>query len=131
MSTTKKVKSAGRYHARYGIGIRRRLIEIEEKQKQLQPCPYCGYNKVKRQAAGIFCCTKCDSKFAGGAFLPQTLTGSIVTKMVTQKRFLPSLSELMEATEAIRHPSEARKTEAVSEEEKESEKTIRKKASEE
>lgn len=100
MSSTKKVKSAGRYHARYGIGIRRRLIEIEEKQKKPQACPYCGYAKVKRQAAGIFLCAKCGSKFAGGAYVSQTLTGSIVSKMVNQKSFLPALAQLVEATES-------------------------------
>ncbi len=107
MSSTKKVKSAGRYHARYGIGIRRRLIEIEEKQKKPQTCPYCGYQKVKRKAAGIFSCTKCGSKFAGGAFVPQTLTGSIVTKMVAQKSFLPSLTQLIEATESHKSTAES------------------------
>lgn len=107
LSSTKKVKSAGRYHARYGIGIRRRLIEIEEKQKKPHACPYCGYQKVKRKAAGIFFCAKCDSKFAGGAFVPQTLTGSIVTKMVNQKSFLPALTQLIEATESGKSTAES------------------------
>ena len=99
MSSTKKVKSAGRYHARYGIGIRRRLIDVEEKQKKKQACQSCGFKKVKRKAPGIFFCTKCGSQFAGGAFVSHTLSGSIVSKMVSQKSFLPSLNELVKARE--------------------------------
>lgn len=100
MSSTKKVKSAGRYGARYGVGIRRRLIEIEEKQKKPQTCLVCGFQKVKRKAPGIFHCTKCGSTFAGGAYVAQTLTGSIVSKMVNQKSFLPALNQLLQATES-------------------------------
>jgi large subunit ribosomal protein L37Ae len=126
VSTTKKVKSAGRYRARYGIGIRRRLLEIEAKQKKPHSCPYCGFMKVKRKAAGIFICTKCGAKFAGGAFVPQTLTGSIVTKMVMQKSFLPAMNQLIEATESGKTAAESLE-EARSQTEKEEHKKTGKK----
>ncbi len=98
MSSTKKVKSAGRFGSRYGVGIRKRVIKVESRQKKAGECPACGYLKVKRVAAGIFLCRKCAARFSGGAYYPQTLTGKIVGKMVTQKSFLPNLSELVAAS---------------------------------
>ncbi|HLC36346.1 MAG TPA: 50S ribosomal protein L37ae [archaeon] len=85
--STKKVKSTGRYGARYGVGIRKRLIKVEEKQKRKHSCPDCGFKKVSRRAAGIFSCRKCGLEFAGGAYFPETLTGNIVKKTVSQKAF--------------------------------------------
>ena len=35
---TKKVKSAGRFGARYGRRIRQKIIDIEKKQKTKQQC---------------------------------------------------------------------------------------------
>ena len=107
MSSTKKVKSAGRFGSRYGVGIRKRLLKVEQKQKEAFACPSCGYPNVKRQAAGIFDCKKCGSRFAGGAYYPETLTGRIVAKMVSQKSFLPNLGELIAAS----IPSETLQTE--------------------
>ncbi len=96
----KKVSSAGRYGARYGLGIRKRIIKIEDKQKLQEPCPRCGFRKVKRTAAGIFLCKKCNAKFAGGAYFPSTLTGKIVGKMISQKSFSAGLAELEAAKES-------------------------------
>lgn len=103
MSSTKKVKSAGRFGSRYGVGIRKRLLKVESDQKKAHGCPFCGLPRVKRQAPGIFHCNKCQATFSGGAYVPQTLTGSIVQKMIVQKSFLPSLSELVHATEISKH----------------------------
>lgn len=114
MGSTKKVKSAGRYGAKYGIGIRRRLLKVEGEQKKPKACPYCGMPKIKRLASGIFYCRKCDAKFAGGAYFPQTLPGSIVGKMVSQKNFLGSVKELIHATEISRGEEEETGTESVS-----------------
>ena len=99
MGNTKKVGRAGRYGARYGIGIRKRLLKIEDKQRKFYNCPFCGFKKVRRKAAGLFSCRKCGATFTGGAYLPATLSGSIVQKMVTQKAFLPNLKELLEVRE--------------------------------
>lgn len=100
---TKKLKSVARFGARYGLGVKKRVLEIEQRQKQKFNCPNCGFPKVKRKARGIFKCRKCGSKFTGGAFIPETLTGSIVKKMVSQKAFLPAMKELIEATEKTKH----------------------------
>lgn len=96
---TKKVGSAGRFKARYGVGIRKRLIKVEEKQRKASVCQNCGFEKVKRQGTGIYHCKKCGLQFAGGAFLPQTMSGALVKKMVSQKSFLPSVEELISLKE--------------------------------
>jgi len=99
MAETKKVKSTGRFGTRYGVGIRKRILKVEAKQKQKHKCPSCGFKKVKRTAAGIFECNKCGAKFAGGAYFPETMSGQVVNKMISQKSFLPHMAELIEAKE--------------------------------
>jgi len=88
MGKTKKVRKTGRLGSRYGVGIRKRLLKIEDKQKQSYACPLCGFKRVKRKATGIFTCGKCHAKFAGGAYLPETLPGAIIRKTVAQKSFV-------------------------------------------
>ncbi len=96
---TKKVKTTGRFGARYGVGVRKRVLKVELKQKQKHQCPYCGFSTVKRLAPGIFRCKKCNSKFAGGAYIPSTMTGTIVRKIVSQKTFGESAEKLLEEAE--------------------------------
>ncbi len=67
---TKKVKSAGRFGARYGKRIRQLVVDIEQKQKAKHQCPYCSKYSIKRLAVGIFQCKKCDAKFTGKAYYP-------------------------------------------------------------
>ena len=85
--TTKKVKSTGRFGSRYGVGVRKRVVKVEEKQKNLSACPFCGFKKVKRKAAGLFVCNKCNAQFTGGAYYVETLAGKSIRKMVSQKTF--------------------------------------------
>ncbi len=101
MGNTKKVKSAGRFGSKFGVGIRKRLVKVESKQKKSFKCPKCGFKKIKRTAIGIFECRKCDAKFSGGAYFPTTLSGAIVRKMVSQKNFLPNVKELIAVKETI------------------------------
>ncbi len=108
---TKKVKATGKYGSRYGVGIRRRLLEVEGKKKQDYYCSQCGFRKIKRKSRGIFECRKCGAEFTGGAYLPETLTGQIVRKMVSQKSFVPSMKELVEATEKSKHRNSLEKEE--------------------
>ena len=68
MSSTKTVKSTGRFGVRYGLTLRHRVLEIEKTQKKKQKCPYCGRLKAKRISFGIFKCGKCDAKFTGKAY---------------------------------------------------------------
>ncbi len=68
--TTKKVKSTGRFGARYGIKLRKRVREIEAQQKKKQTCPYCGnVGGVARLSFGVWNCKKCGSKFTSKAYM--------------------------------------------------------------
>lgn len=68
MTRTKKVKSAGRFGARYGKRIRQKITDVEARQRKKQKCPYCKRLGAKRLSAGIFICKKCNSKFTGKAY---------------------------------------------------------------
>ncbi|MBI4044408.1 MAG: 50S ribosomal protein L37ae [Candidatus Diapherotrites archaeon] len=98
MGNTKKVHSTGRYGARYGVGVKKRVLKVEAKQSQKHECPFCGFKKIARKTRGIFQCKKCGKRFAGGAFTPHTLAGGIIKKMVSQKSFLPLAGELESLT---------------------------------
>ena len=64
----KKTKAAGRFGARYGKTVRAKLVKIEEKQRKKQTCPLCKKGTAKRLSKGIWKCSKCKKKFAGGTF---------------------------------------------------------------
>jgi len=68
MVKTKKIKSAGRFGARYGKTPKARLVKVEEKQRKKQKCPFCKRLGAKRSSKGIWNCPKCKKKFASGAF---------------------------------------------------------------
>ncbi|OYT42112.1 MAG: 50S ribosomal protein L37ae [Candidatus Aenigmarchaeota archaeon ex4484_224] len=70
MGKTKKVGSAGRFGPRYGKKQRKIVAEIEKLQRKRHVCPRCGLPYVKRLSTGIWYCTKCGAKFAGGAYVP-------------------------------------------------------------
>ncbi len=91
--TTKKVYSTGRFGSRYGVGIRKRVIKVEAQQKKKKKCPECNLGTLKRRAAGIYFCSKCKKEFAGGAYVPETMTGSLIKKMVSQKKFSSEIKE--------------------------------------
>ncbi|VVC00019.1 50S ribosomal protein L37Ae [uncultured archaeon] len=103
MGKTKKVGSTGRFGSRYGVGIRKRLLKIEPRQKnEDRKCPNCGALTVKRISKGVFHCRKCFHEFVGGAYLSQTLTGGIIRQMVSQKKFVPELiSQLPKTREEL------------------------------
>ncbi len=65
---TKKVGSSGRYGSRYGTKQRKAVASIEKAQRRPQLCPKCKKRSVKRLAMGIWECSKCGAKFAGGAY---------------------------------------------------------------
>lgn len=62
----KKIGAAGRLGAGYGKP-KQKLIAVEAKQRKKQVCPFCK-GRAKRQAKGIWKCSKCGKKFAGGAY---------------------------------------------------------------
>jgi len=56
------------FGARYGRKIRDKLGKFVELKNKDKECPYCKAPKVKRIAAGIWNCQKCQSKFTGRAY---------------------------------------------------------------
>ncbi len=65
---TKKVKSAGRFGARYGRAVRSRVVNVESKQRLKQKCPFCSKLGLKRMASGIWHCSRCERTFASDAY---------------------------------------------------------------
>lgn len=64
---TKLVGAAGRFGARYGQLVKRRIAKVEGKQRKKQKCPACG-KTIKRLSIGIWQCKSCKIKFAGHAY---------------------------------------------------------------
>ena len=69
---THKAGSAGRFGARYGVVVRNRIKTIEAQQKKKHECPVCHHDSVKRISSGIWFCKHCETKFAAGAYNPNT-----------------------------------------------------------
>lgn len=82
---TKKVGSAGRFQARYGVKSRTRIRNVERQQFLKHKCTSCGQNKVKRISTSIWQCKKCGIKFAGGAYIPSTEAGENVDKILKKE----------------------------------------------
>ena len=96
---TKKVGPAGRYQARYGVRARTRVRKVEIQQRAKHVCPKCGHQKVKRVSTGIWQCKKCENKFAGGAYIPQTEAGQNVKRMLRGEIELPRITQEKETKE--------------------------------
>ena len=111
--TKRKAVHTRRFGARYGVSVKARVEEVEVKQRKKHVCPKCGFQRVKRISTGIFSCNKCKHKYAGGAYYPQTMTGSIITKMVSQRAFLSNLAQLVTLEES-RHEKSYEKKEKPS-----------------
>ncbi|MBU2104537.1 MAG: 50S ribosomal protein L37ae [Nanoarchaeota archaeon] len=67
-SKLKKTKSAGRFGARFGTRVRKKLVNVESKQRKKQKCPFCNRLGAKKLSKGIWKCPKCNKKFAGGTY---------------------------------------------------------------
>ena len=67
----KKLGSAGRFGARYGRRLKRKISDVEAIQKSKHKCPFCiKSGGVKRVASGIWYCRTCGAKYAGRAYEP-------------------------------------------------------------
>jgi large subunit ribosomal protein L37Ae len=65
---TKKVGPTGWMGPRYGIRIRRRVVEIDRVRSSSSPCPRCSTVTLRRVASGIFECSRCGTRFASNAY---------------------------------------------------------------
>ena len=72
-----KLGSVKRFGARYGRKTKLKFSKIENEQRKLHKCPYCSKIAVKRIAAGIWHCRKCNAKFTGKAY---SITKKIIVK---------------------------------------------------
>ncbi|HEY6238380.1 MAG TPA: 50S ribosomal protein L37ae [Thermoplasmata archaeon] len=66
---TKKVGNTGWMGPRYGIRIRRRVLELDRARELDAACPRCSTVTVARVASGVFECSRCGTRFASGAYL--------------------------------------------------------------
>jgi len=86
-SHTKIVGPIGRFGARYGMGVRRKALQIEVKQRGRHRCPRCkSLVRMKRIAFGIWRCPRCGYTFAGGAWVPQTIMGKTIATEAAAKQ---------------------------------------------
>jgi len=131
MGRTKKVGTTGRLGARYGAKLRRTVLDIEKRRDEPHRCPSCATRALKRKAAGLWECRKCDLVFAGGAYVPYTDAGRAARRAIAQRvagdflslreeedveslEFLPNIeeppvieaSDVMEGGEKIEEPLE-------------------------
>lgn len=75
---TQKVGIVGKYGTRYGSSHRKVIRKIEIAQHSKYECSFCGKQVVKREAAGIWNCKKCNIKMAGGAWTLSTSSAAQV-----------------------------------------------------
>jgi large subunit ribosomal protein L37Ae len=66
---TKKIGSTGWMGPRYGIRVRRRVLEIDRESRKDAPCPHCSTVTLARVASGVFECRRCGTRFASGAYV--------------------------------------------------------------
>jgi len=67
---TKKVGSSGRFGARYGVRIRKRIADVEMLSKGRHECPKCMAVALGRTSSGIWVCRHCGAKIASSSYAP-------------------------------------------------------------
>ncbi|MGA7923954.1 MAG: 50S ribosomal protein L37ae [Thermoplasmata archaeon] len=65
---TKKVGSTGWMGPRYGIRIRRRVLDIDRSASHDWACPRCSTVTLHRVASGVYECRRCGTRFASQAY---------------------------------------------------------------
>jgi large subunit ribosomal protein L37Ae len=66
---TKKVGSTGWMGPRYGIRIRRRVLDLDKARGAPAACPRCSTMTLHRVASGIFECRRCGTRYASNAYV--------------------------------------------------------------
>lgn len=93
MKDVTKLKSTGRFGARYGTPLKNVVRDIESVQKAKHPCPQCGKTAVKRKGYAVWECNSCGTRFAGGAYQPQTDVGAMAERIVRKGEKVPIAEE--------------------------------------
>ena len=90
---TKKVGITGKYGTRYGASLRKTVKKMEISQHSKYYCSFCGKDKMKRKAVGIWFCDdkNCRITVAGGAWNYSTTAAGSVRSAVRR------LKEMKEA----------------------------------
>lgn len=99
MAVPKSIASVKRFGARYGRTVKHKFGTLEASHRKKYKCPYCSKIALKRVAAGIWQCTKCNAKLASRAYT--------VSKRKTAKELI---------SEVIAPGKETEETEALKEE---------------
>jgi len=81
---TTKVRMAGRFGPRYGVRLRRRVVEVETRQRGRHECPKCTAMALSRSSTAIWSCRKCGYKYAGGAYYPHTPGHTVVERTIRE-----------------------------------------------
>jgi large subunit ribosomal protein L37Ae len=72
MGRTKDVKETGRYGARYGMTLRKRMLKILRTRYEKVGCPRCGkLVTMARLSVGVWRCPSCAYTYAGPAHTPK------------------------------------------------------------
>ena len=69
MRRTKKVGSTGWMGPRYGIRIRRRILDIDTAERKANICPHCSTVTLWRVASGIYECQRCGTRVSSAAYV--------------------------------------------------------------
>jgi large subunit ribosomal protein L37Ae len=72
----KRKKTFGlRLRTRGGTSVRKQWTRITMEKRRKHKCPRCSSPSVKRDYVGVWDCSKCGFRFAGGAYTPSTRMG--------------------------------------------------------
>merc|ERR1712024_337308 len=85
---TKKVGITGKYGTRYGASLRKTVKKMEISQHSKYTCTFCGKDKMRRQATGIWWCNdkNCRIQVAGGAYTYTTPAAASIRSAVRRLR---------------------------------------------
>merc|ERR1712061_930128 len=85
---TKKVGITGKYGTRYGASLRKTVKKMEISQHSKYTCTFCGKDKMRRQATGIWWCNdkNCRIQVAGGAYTYTTTAAASIRSAVRRLR---------------------------------------------
>ena len=85
MSKRKPTLAVGRFGARYGRTVRKRIGQIEAEMRRKHRCQNCSSLTVKRVSVGVWKCTKCELTFSGGAYSPSSSQGEIAKRSIRKE----------------------------------------------